>query len=150
MSQGLRNESYPEFSIFGPEFTNITITPPLPLSFYVSPSLFSLSPHPLSVHPSLCLSPSEGHCWCMNGVQWPQSLPCITDASASGWTPGSARKNARNAKNGPVSDKKEIPRNSVDQEPRDNTDSHWGEKKRMTTKSGIGRDGTGCLDGYRS
>lgn len=44
----------------------------------------------------------------MNGVSWPQCLPCITDALASGWTPGSARKHARNARNGSVNDKKEI------------------------------------------
>lgn len=51
---------------------------------------------------------------CMNGVSWPQRLPCITDALTSGWTPGSARKHARNARNGPVSDKKEIPRSRLD------------------------------------
>lgn len=45
---------------------------------------------------------------CMNGVSWPQRLPCITNAFASGWTIGSPGKRARNAGNGPVDDKKEI------------------------------------------
>lgn len=45
------------------------------------------------------------HEWC---------LPCITNAFASGRAPGNARKYARNEKNGPVNDKTEISRSSLE------------------------------------
>lgn len=64
---------------------------------------------------------------CMNGVSWPHCLRCITGALASGRTPGSARKHARNARNGPVNDKEEIPRSRLDWKPRNNRTSN-GEK----------------------
>lgn len=61
-------------------------------------------------------------------------------AIASGWTSGSARKNARNARNGPVTDK-EIPYSR--HKPRDrNMDSHRGEMKGMTIKTVMGADET--------
>lgn len=89
---------------------------------------------------------------CMNGVSRPHRLPCITDALSSGWTPGSARKHARNVRNDPLNDKNEFPHTRLDEKPRNNrsTYNHWGELKGMTTTSGTGGDGTGCLDRHRS
>lgn len=66
MSQGLRNESYPEYSIFGTEFTHIAVTPPPPLSFYVSPSLFlpgSSSSFSSSITPSILIRRSPLDVW---------------------------------------------------------------------------------------
>lgn len=89
---------------------------------------------------------------CMNGVSWPQRLPCITNAFASGWTPGSAGKYARNARNGPMNDKKDISPSRLDWKPRNNRlmDNNWREMKGMMTKSGMEGDGTGCLDRHGS
>lgn len=88
----------------------------------------------------------------MNGVSWPLCLPCITNAFASGWTPGSAGKYVRNARNGPMNDKTEISCSTPNWKPRNNRfmDNYWEEMKGMTTKGGMDGDGTGCLDRHES
>ncbi|TNN81109.1 hypothetical protein EYF80_008765 [Liparis tanakae] len=88
----------------------------------------------------------------------PPSMPPYSNlrqranALASGRTPGSARKHARNVRNDPLNDKNEFPHTRLDEKPRNNksTYNHWGEMKGMTTTSGTGGDGTGCLDRHRS
>lgn len=82
----------------------------------------------------------------MNGVSRPQCLPCITGALASGRTPGSAGKQARNARNGPADDKKKIPRSRPDLNQQAPGQSP-GRNERDDDKEW---DGKGCRASHRS
>lgn len=75
------------FSIFGAEFTDITIMAPPPLCLYISPnvSLVSLSTFCSSITLSILIRRSLLDVW--DAFSLLQRLPCITDALASGWTP---------------------------------------------------------------
>lgn len=102
------------FLFLAPSSHTLPLRPRRHCLFMSPPPFFSLAPHRLSLHQSHRPFSSEGHCWTMNGVSSPQRLPCFTDALASGRTPSSAGKHARNARNGAVNDKKEIPRSRPD------------------------------------
>lgn len=121
---------------------------------FLAPSSHALILHPTTFFLCLLLPFLPGFSYFCSSITLLTLIKGVTAGCMNefGWTPSSARKNSKNARNGQVSDKKEIPFSKLDRKPRNNrnSDNRCGEIKGVMTKNEMGGDGTGCLNRHRS